>query len=290
MRFSRSDRRACDAANGGGGRVGASLREAQQRQARLGLQAQLARASIRLLGRRELPFQTMDLCLLVERGGGSPPVDALRTRAGAPRFLDRLRPGAVQLHDLRAMHLADAGEGDHIGLALAPLRQGGRPLAGAVERIDLLTGLDHAAVHQARHEGRQLSGGDRDHGLVQEREPGFDLPLLQSNPALLVAGAGDEVRVAAALADRGGVGRSGVRGLEVTRIEALLDDRQQQIAPLGALARVALQQPLGTGKPAGRAAHLAAHEQAKAEPERAADGASALAGVAYERCRRVQAS
>ena len=88
-----------------------------------------------------------------------------------------------------------------------------------------------------------------------------------------------EVCVAAALADRGGVGCSGVRGFEVTRFEALLDHRQQQIAPLGALARVALQQPLGTGKPAGRAAHLAAHEQAKAEPERAADGASALAGV-----------
>ena len=256
----------------------------------MGLQAQLARASIRLLGRRELPSQTMDLCLLVERRGGSPPVDALRTRAGAPRFLDRLRPGALQLHDLCAMHLADAGEGDHIGLALAPPGQGGRPLAGAVERIYLLTGLDHAAVHQARHEGRQLSGGDRDHGLVQEREPGFDLPLPQSNPALLVAGTGDEVRVAAALADCGGVGCGGVRGLEVTRFETLLDDRQQQIAPLGALARVALQQPLSTGKPAGRAARLAAHEQAKAEPERAADGASALAGVRYERCRHVQVS
>ena len=146
-------------------------------------------------------------------------------------------------------------------------------------RIYLLTGPDHAAVHQARHEGRQLSGSDRDHGLVQEREPGFDLPLLQSNPALLVAGTGDQIRVAAALADRGGVGCSGVCGLEVTQFEALLDHRQQQIAPLGALARVALQQPLSTGKPAGRAAHLAAHEQAKAEPERAADGASALAGV-----------
>ena len=59
----------------------------------------------------------------------------------------------------------------------------------------------------------------------------------------------------------------------------LLDDRQQQVALLGAFARLALQQPLSTGEPAGRAAHLAAHEQAKAEPERTADGATA-AGIA----------
>jgi hypothetical protein len=221
----------------------------------------------------------MDLCLLVERRGGSPLVDALRSRAGAPRFLDRLWPGAPQLHDLCAMHLADTGEGDHIGLAFAPPRQGGRPLAGAIECICLLTGRDHAAIHQARHEGRQLSGGDRDHSLIQEREPGFDLRLLQSYPALLVAGAGDEVRVATALADCGGVGGSGIRGLVVTRFEALLDDRQQQIAPLGAFARVTLQQTLRTGKPAGRAAHLATHEQAKAEPECATDGAKAPASI-----------
>ncbi len=126
---------------------------------------------------------------------------------------------------------------------------------------------------------RQLARRDREHGLVQEREAGFDLPLLQSNSALLVASAGDQIQVAAALTDCGGVGGGGIRGLEVTRSEVLLDHRQQQITLLGALARVALQQPLGTAKPAGRAALLAAHVQAKAEPERAADGASALVGV-----------
>ena len=63
--FQPAGRRARDATNGGGGHVGASLHEAQQRQARLGLEAQLACASIRLLGCRELPFQAMHLCLLV---------------------------------------------------------------------------------------------------------------------------------------------------------------------------------------------------------------------------------
>jgi hypothetical protein len=58
----------------------------------------------------------------------------------------------------------------------------------------------------------------------------------------------------------------------------LLDDRQQQVALLGAFVNIALQQTPGTGKPAGRPAHLAAHQQAKAEPERATNGAGALAG------------
>ena len=221
----------------------------------------------------------MDLCLLIVRRGGSLLVDALRARTGAPRLLDRLWPSALQLHDLRAMHLAGAGESDHIGLALAPPRQRGRPFAGSVECIYLLTGRNHAAVHQACHKRRQLPRCDRDHGLIQERESGFDLRLLQSYPALLVAGTGDEVGVATALADCGGVGCSSVRDLVVTRGETLLDDRQQQIAPLGTFARITLQQTLGTGKPAGRAAHLAAHEQAKTEPECATDGAKAPASI-----------
>jgi hypothetical protein len=140
------------------------------------------------------------------------------------------------------------------------MRQGGGPLAGAVNRVHLLTGVDHAAVHQAGHEGGQLSSRDHDHGLVQEREAGLHLPLLQSNSALLVAGTGDQVRVAAALTDRGGVGCSRIRGFEVTRCKALLDHRRQQIASFGALARVTLQQPLSATKPAGRTTRLAAHE------------------------------
>jgi hypothetical protein len=174
------------------------------------------------------------------------------------------------------MHPTGANEGDHIGLAFAPPRQGDGPLAGAIECIYLLTGLDDAAIHQACDEGRKLAGNNGNHSLVQVREPGFDLPLLQSNPALLHAGAGDELRVAAAFTDRCGFGCSGVCGLIVTQNGPLSDRRQQQIAALGALACVAFQHPLSTGKPAGRAAHFAAHEHAKAEPKRATDGASAF--------------
>jgi hypothetical protein len=48
-----------------------------------------------------------------------------------PRLLQSRIPGALQLHDLGAMHEADAGVRHHAGLLLAPARQGIGPLAGA---------------------------------------------------------------------------------------------------------------------------------------------------------------
>ena len=108
--------------------------------------------------------------------------------------------------------------------------------------------------------------------------PVSDLPLLQSYAALLVAGAGDQVRVAAALADRDGVGCSCVRRIVVARFEALLDHRQQQVAALSAFAGFVLEEPLGAGKPAGRTTRFIPHVQAKAQPE-SASGARDLAGV-----------
>jgi hypothetical protein len=221
----------------------------------------------------------MDLSLLVQGGSGRPPIDSLRTRTRPPRFLDRLGPGAMQLHDLRAMHLAGAGEGDHVGLAMAPLREGGCPFAGSIERIDLLTGTDHTAVHQARHEWRQLTRGNGDHGLVQECESGVHVPLLKSYAALLVTGTGDQVRVAAALTDPDGVGRSSVCGIEVTGCEVLFYERQQQVTPLGALACDLVQQALRARKPTAGASRLATHEQTKTKPECAANRATALTDV-----------
>jgi len=61
----------------------------------VGFQAPLARASIRVLGRREFPAQTMYLSLLVERHGGGLLVNALEALAGALRLLDRIPPGTL---------------------------------------------------------------------------------------------------------------------------------------------------------------------------------------------------
>ena len=177
------------------------------------------------------------------------------------------------------MHPADAGEGDHLGLLLAPLCQRGGPLAGAAERVDLLTGLDHTAIHQAGHDGRQLPRGDRDHHLVQQREPLLDLPLLDANPALIVPATGDQVRVPATLADLGGLSRGRVRSLAVASGKLLLHYPQQQIAPLGALVLLVLQQPLCTGEPARRRPDLPSKEKTEAQPECGTDGTSMIADV-----------
>ena len=80
-----------------------------------------------------------------------------------------------------------------------------------------------------------------------------------------------------ALADIRGSRRACVGGLALPGGELLFHEGGEQVALLGTLAAFALQQPLGTGEPAGRAAHLAAKEQAKPEPECTADSAAAFA-------------
>ena len=59
----------------------------------------------------------------------------------------------------------------------------------------------------------------------------------------------------------------------------LLHDRQQQIAPLGALILLVLQQPLGARDPTGRWPHLSAKEKAQAQPECGTNGAQAFTRI-----------
>ncbi len=134
------------------------------------------------------------------------------------------------------MNETGAGEGHHLGLLLAPPGQRGGPLAGTAQRVYLLAGLDHAAIDQTRHDGRQLSRDDRKHGLVEERESSLDLPLPNESPALQVTGAGDQVGISKAITNLGGAAAVGVRGVAIAFGEALLSDGQQQVAVLYAVA------------------------------------------------------
>ena len=54
--------------------------------------------------------------------------------------------------------------------------------------------------------GDSSPGGDRHHGLVQQPETLLDPPLPDQDVALLVHGEGEQVRIAEALADLGGLG------------------------------------------------------------------------------------
>ena len=81
-----------------------------------------------------------------------------------------------------------------------------------------------------------------------------------------------EVRVAEALADRRGLGEGGVRPRRVARRGRAIADRQEQVAPLDAVAAAVVEQPPGAGEPAAAARQLAAAKQAEGQPERAPRG------------------
>ena len=152
----------------------------------------------------------------------------MRKRAQAAGLLDRIPPGATELHDLGAVHAAGAGEGDYLGLGFAPTGKRGGPLAGAAEGEDLATGQDDAAINLARHERREFAGHDRDHRLVEQREPGQPA-LAATNRALLVQRAGEKIGVVESAHRPGRIGRRGER-LRSRLRQAFFDDRHQEIA------------------------------------------------------------
>jgi hypothetical protein len=63
----------------------------------------------------------------------------------------------------------------------------------------------------------------------------------------------------------------------VAAVELLEGRREQQIAVLGAVWRLMLQQPPGPGQPAAALGQLAPAEQQEAEPEGAAGGPAVVA-------------
>ena len=91
-------------ADRGCGSVGASLREAQLGESRLRLPPEGARLAVRLLGGGEVALQPEELSLPVasEPGGRILRLDEPLSRAAC--LLERVRPRAVELHDLCAVH------------------------------------------------------------------------------------------------------------------------------------------------------------------------------------------
>jgi len=181
---------------------------------------------------------------------------------GPPRLLNRLRPGAVQLHDLGAMHQAAAGEGDQVGLALAPAGKSDSPLLGAAKLVGVLAGQDHAAVDDPGGDRGELASGDRDHRLVQQRQALLEAPKSDQDVALLLCGEGEQIRVLEALADRRRLGCGYGGGFQVAASFLLEDERQQQIAALDSVTALAVEQPLGAAKPTAGPAQLPSRRRA----------------------------
>jgi hypothetical protein len=256
------------------------LREARKGQARLWFPSAATRFPVRLLRCYELPLEATDLRLLVEGLARPELVHVLfETLASSLRLVERVLPGTLDLHDLGAMHQAPAGERHHVRLPRAPVRQGGRPLLGATQRVHLLTKRDHRAVDQARDDGRQLPRGDRDHGLVQQPETLLDPPLFDQRAALLLHRKGEQVSIAEALAHPGSVDCGRVRSLPGPCGHLLQHDREQQIPALDALTLLPFQEALRTSEPSGGGAHLTAEGEIGPQPKRTAHRAQRLSDL-----------
>ena len=102
---------------------------------------------------------------------------------------------------------------------------------------------------------------DGEHRVVQPPQAGGDIALLDERAALKWRADGREVRVAEALADRGGLGGRGMRGLELAVVQLLLRDRHQQVAPLDAV-RV-LDEPLAPRDPGVRLTDITAKQEVR---------------------------
>ena len=241
------------------------------------LAAAVARGAVGGLRGGVLPPEAMQLALQVVRLRGRRRV--VRQRGAlprAPRLVQRVAPRAVQLHELRAVQAARAGEAHHVRLLLAPAGQRRGPLLRAPRLVRHAAAHDHAAVDEAVDDRRQLARGDRDHRLVEQREPFGDPPALDQQDADVLRRQREQVRVAGALAERDRLGPQRDRRVRVAR-RHLHHAGQLQVAALDALRRLALDEPPGAGDPAGRAGPLPADVQVDGDPERAARGAQPVA-------------
>ena len=231
----------------------------------------------------------MDLPLQVE-GLGAAALGHSRADGRAPGLREGIPPCAPDLHDLRPVQQAAAGERHHVRLQVAPGRQRGGPLLRAPHLVGLLAGEDHPAVDDARdHRGEALPRG-RHHRLVEEGDALAGPLGLDQDPAPLEGGEPEQVAIAEPLADRRGIGGDRRGGLRLAGGRAPERERQQHVAALGALARLGLQQPLGAAEPTRRAAHRAGEGQRHPDPERAANGAQGLAGVEVRLVRALEAA
>src|SRR5918996_1191670 len=264
------------APNRGCGRGAPALGESEERHARLRLPAEPARLSVRVLRLLELASQTMDLSLAVEGLGGRGPVETLREAfPGAACLLERVPPVPVELHDLRPVHEAAAGEGDEIRLLLAPAGQDRGPLLRPADLVRLLAGEDHAAVDDARRDRRHLPARDGHHGLVQESNALLDAAGPHQHGALRLKRERGPLRVAEPLGQGCRLACDGGRRREVAARFVLEDERNEQVAALDGV--VLADELVGAPEPAAGRTPLPAQRVIDAHPERAPERGGVVA-------------
>ena len=192
-----------------------ALREAQQRERR-------ARLPADLLGTRERRFR------FVELTEATPDVTHLRVRRGAVahmavRELFARERGfalgfgevAAALQHDRAVHAADAGE-DRERMPVGPAHRRLGPLGGAVVVAHVFAGADEAAVHLARRVRTEPALDREQHRLVEVAHALGDLALVDEHAPLRLQRLGLQVGRPQVAGERDHVGRERRRALELT--------------------------------------------------------------------------
>src|SRR5439155_15258153 len=126
----------------------------EQRQTGLGLDPELGGPGEGILGALEIAQATANLADIAEPERGVEEVDARQLGARLTGFLLGLLPFPAQLEDLCSVDPAETGEGAE-RMGCRPHRADVRPLRGAPEIAQLLTGADQAAVHLPGGEGAE---------------------------------------------------------------------------------------------------------------------------------------
>ena len=260
--------------------IGSALGEPKLGKPGLGLPSVPARLPICLLCAVELPQQPLELRLAVERQTDARLVHRLDEALPRPlRLLERIRPGSLELQDLRAVHEATACERLQVRLPLAPAGQGGGPLPRAAHLVHLLQREDHPAVDDSRDSRRQLARGHRHHRLVEESKALLDPTRFDQHLAAGVTGERKTVRIAEALGDRHDLASNRGRACEVACCFQLEDSRHEQVAPLDAVRRLAFEQPFRSTQPAASRSHLPSKHEGHPDPEGTTHGVRHVAGV-----------
>ena len=265
------------AADRGGGILAPALREAQERQTRIGRPAGFSGAAIRAFRLVEFSAQAMKLGDLVERGAER----RLTRRFAEPlareqRFVQRIGPHASEGDDFRTVDEALAAIWHQVGLRVAPSRQRLRPLARASHVEQVRARREHAAVDDAGDDRRELAGGGGDHGFVEQRDAALYLTALDEHAAMALPRQAGEVRVAEPLADRCGFGKFVSRLLDVSTHDRVAGLGNQQVAALHAWVAALVEQTCGARQPAGSLRGVGAVHQNRRDARGDAAGATEI--------------
>ena len=205
------------------------------------------------------------------RGGGAGAAPLLEPSRGALGLGQRVVPGALLLQHLRTVQQAVAREGDQRGLAVAPRLEGVRPRVRAPQLAQLLAAGEHAAVEEARDDGRELAVDDGDHRLVDAGEPLRHAALADQREALLVRGEGEQVGVAEARGDARRLRRRPRRRRAHSALATWRSSTGSSSQPSSTHGSArAAEQPLGARDPAGREHRVVRHQQQRRARTRSA--------------------